>query len=246
MALMHIDFFSQSLGMQCGVDAVIPEGFDRSTRPDGLRTLLLLHGMSDDQTIWQRHTVVERYSLGKDLAVIMPTTQLGWYTDMECGYQRYFTYISREVPRVFRSLFPQLSARREDNFVAGLSMGGYGAMKTALAESEAFCKAACFSGSYDVISKPDTPYWNSIFGVGEQREKHCISAYAEALLAENRSKPDFYIWCGTDDGLLDNSRGIRDYLIEKGFAVKYAESSGGHEWRCWDEQVAKAIDFFIG
>ena len=79
----------------------------------------------------------------------MPTTQLGWYTDMHIGY-KWWTYISKELPAICRSFFPYMSDKREDTFAAGLSMGGYGAFKAALGAPETFCAGASLSGALDI------------------------------------------------------------------------------------------------
>ncbi len=209
MAFLQVTFFSQTLGMNMDMDVLLPE--NPTSAP--IKTVYLLHGMSDNQTNWQRYSAVERHILGKNVAVVMPTTHLAWYTDMECGYLRYFTFVSEEVPAVCRRMFPQLSSKREDNFIAGLSMGGYGALKIALSHSDAF-------------------------------EKHRIETYIENNIAGNNRKPPVYMWCGTEDGLLQSNRDTRDLLISKGFDVTYSESEGGHEWRCWDEQFRRSLDFF--
>lgn len=97
-------------------------------------TLYLLHGLSDDDSIWLRRTSIERYVAQMGIAVVMPQVHRSFYTDMAAGGQ-YWTFISEELPALARSFFP-LSAKREDNFVAGLSMGGYGALKLGLRKPE--------------------------------------------------------------------------------------------------------------
>ena len=132
MALLHVDFFSDVLGMCTQMDVILPERTRGQIGMEGKRgdgkypTLYLLHGMSDDQTIWQRRTSIERYASEHGIAVVMPTTQLGWYTDMHIGF-KWWTFLSQELPAICRSFFPYMSDRREDTFAAGLSMGGYGA-----------------------------------------------------------------------------------------------------------------------
>ncbi len=241
MALLRITFFSTTLGMNVDMNAIIPE--NPTSTP--LKTVYLLHGMSDNQTNWSRYTNIERLIAGKNVAVIMPTTHMAWYTDMDCGYLKYYTFVSKEVPTVARHMFPQLSDKREDTFVAGLSMGGYGAMKIALDNSDFFEKAACFSGAYGHVTMDYTPYWNSIFGdTPEKRQKHTIEAYIQKNKDGNLRKPPLYVWCGTEDFLLEDNRRMRDILIENGFDVTYSESAGNHEWKCWEEQFMKALDFF--
>ena len=246
MALIHLDFFSNVLGKCVKADVILPQSTTGQIGLEGnagneFPTLYLLHGMSDDETIWQRRTAIERYATYRGCAVVMPTSDLGWYTDMECGYQRYYTYIAKELPAICRSFFRGMSAKRELNWVAGLSMGGYGALKIGLNESESFSRAICLSGAYTVEDRPYAPYWNAIFGEGEAREKHTITHAIETLAKENRQKPLIYMACGTEDALLPDSRKTRDMLKKDGFDVTYAEAPGGHTWEFWDKQIEIAL-----
>src|SRR5690606_35149889 len=110
--------------------------------------LYLLHGLSDDDTIWLRRTSIERYVAGLGLAVVMPNVHRSFYADMAYGGQ-YWTFLTEELPRVAGDFFP-LSDAREDNYVAGLSMGGYGAFKWALSYPERFAAAGSLSGVLDL------------------------------------------------------------------------------------------------
>lgn len=131
MALLRCNFFSDVLGMSMSMTVILPQktrnqiGMAGAAPTDRHPCLYLLHGLSDDDTIWSRRTSIERYVAPLGLAVIMPNVHRGFYTDMAHGY-RYWTYISEEIPALAQSFF-HISDRREDTFVAGLSMGGYGA-----------------------------------------------------------------------------------------------------------------------
>lgn len=114
------------------------------------KTVYLLHGMSDDHTIWQRRTSIERYASKLGIAVVMPCTHLGFYTDTTYG-MNYWTFISDELPKICREFFPQMSDKREDTLAAGLSMGGYGAWKLGLGASDTFGAAAALSGALDIV-----------------------------------------------------------------------------------------------
>lgn len=250
MALMHVNFFSNVLGMCMNMDVVIPQNTAgqigmESGAGETYPTLYLLHGKSDDHTIWQRRTSIERYAAYKNIAVVMPTCHLAWYTDMECGYGRYFTFISKELPEICRGFFPRMSVLREETWIAGLSMGGYGALKTALWESGVFGKAAGLSGSYEIANRGDSPYWNAIFGGagGTSRKKHTVEYAAEKLIAEGREKPQIYMACGTEDGLLGENRKLRDFLKEKKFDITYKEAPGNHTWEFWDDEIKPALDW---
>ncbi|MDD4796271.1 MAG: alpha/beta hydrolase-fold protein, partial [Eubacteriales bacterium] len=150
MALMHVNFFSQTLGMCVAADVVLPQkankqiGMASAIRADGKHPVLwLLHGASDNHTVWGRRTSIERYAADYGLAVVMPNGHLSSYSNMAYG-GKYFDYVSRELPAVMRSFFP-LSDKREDNFIAGLSMGGMGCMKIGLAFPENYAAIGCLS-----------------------------------------------------------------------------------------------------
>src|SRR3712207_4064507 len=110
--------------------------------------LYLLHGLSDDDTIWLRRTSIERYVAPLGLAVVMPQVHRSFYADERYG-GRYWTFLSEELPALVDSWF-RVSQRREDTFVAGLSMGGYGALKWALRQPDRFAAAASLSGAVGV------------------------------------------------------------------------------------------------
>ena len=178
MAFFDCHFFSDALGLTVSAHVLIPQ---ESTRQIGMEsrparaaypTLYLLHGLSDDHTIWMRRTSIERYAAAKNIAVVMPAVGRSFYQDMASG-PRYWTYLSEELPRLMRQFFP-LSSLREDNFAAGLSMGGYGALRLGLACPERFAAAASLSGALDLAgrlaaagkagSRVGRNEWEGIFG----------------------------------------------------------------------------------
>src|SRR3954453_18764775 len=138
MALLRVDWFSEVLEVGTSTVVLLPQqtaaqiGVESSgtVAAQGFPTLYLLHGLSDDATAWTRYTSIERYATAAGLAVVMPQVGRSFYTD-GANAGRWWTHVSQEVPRVMREFF-RLSDRREDTFVAGLSMGGYGALKWAL------------------------------------------------------------------------------------------------------------------
>src|SRR6476619_1405629 len=151
MILNEVNFFSETLGLLSSMYVLLPQRqlaeVKKQTRKK-LRTLYLLHGHSDDHTAWQRYTSIERYAEDLNLVVVMPAVHLSFYNDMAHG-GKYWQFISAEVPTLARDVF-SLSSKREDNCVAGLSMGGYGAVKMALTHPERFAAAASLSGAVDL------------------------------------------------------------------------------------------------
>src|ERR1044071_9564167 len=153
MILNEVHFFSETLGLLSTLYVLLPQRplAEAQNKPrKKLRTLYLLHGHSDDHTAWQRYTSIERYAEGLNLAVVMPAVNLSFYTDMAHG-GKYWQFISEEVPAVARESY-SLSSKREDNFVAGLSMGGYGALKLALTYPDRYAAAASLSGAVDIAA----------------------------------------------------------------------------------------------
>jgi len=249
LALMNVDFFSRTLHRNARMNVILPDDFAGKSEP--LKTLFLLHGMTDDQSIWQRRTSIERYADEWGIAVVMPDARLSWYTDTAVG-ERYFSFISEELVQLCRRMFPLLSHRREDTFAAGLSMGGYGAMKCALRHPETFCKAASLSGALDAfgVTQLDPPlgtaaYWEDIFGPGEQipGSQNDLFALAEKL-KENR--PGIFMWCGTEDFLYNMNTAMRDHLTKLGYQLAYSEGPGDHQWKYWDREIQNALAWMLG
>ena len=150
MAFMNLKFYSEALGMQTEVYVVIPQrqtngeiGVSTKAEDQKYKCLYLLHGLSDDHSIWLRRTSIERYASEYGICVVMPAAAKSFYTDMKYG-MKYYTFIARELPRVIRE-FLNVSDKREDNYIAGLSMGGYGALKIGLRQCDTFCAAAGLS-----------------------------------------------------------------------------------------------------
>ena len=259
MPLVHFNFYSHVLGLTCELSVILPEAAapvegQIAKAPAGpYPTLYLLHGRSDDHTIWQRRTAIERYvdacnQAGRRLAVVLPEVHLSFYTDMAAG-GRYWTYISEEVPSLARSYF-NLSAARADNFVAGLSMGGYGAFKLALSQPHRFAAAASFSGALDVLrltrleeelKDGDLRY---IFGTSQELEGSPNDLFHLAeRVAAGGPRPRLYMWCGTEDELYDDNVRFHQHLNALGLDHTYREGPGGHEWVHWDRQIEQVLEW---
>ncbi len=251
MALINIKFASETLGRCTDINVVIPQrktageiGIKNNAVDKKYKTVLLLHGLSDDNTIWLRRTSVERYATELGIALVLPSADKSFYTDMKYG-DRFYTYISEEVLNAAREYLP-LSDKREDNFVAGLSMGGYGALKIALRNPESFSAAAALSAVCDVesfLEKFDTlrtpifgedpvPYSDNLFRLAEER-------------APCQKKPRIFMGCGTSDGLHAENLRLRDKLASLGYDLSYRESEGNHSWAFWDEYIRYAFDFLL-
>ena len=253
MILSQINFFSDVLVTRCTVNLLLPQhkpaGPNDKTRPP-FRVLYLLHGHSDDQTAWQRWTSIERYAEGLNLAVVMPAAQNSFYTDMTHG-GKFFTFLAEELPTVLHELFP-LSSARADTFIAGLSMGGYGAFKLALSQPDRYAAAASLSGAVDITevvkrkNDPGNPAWleqmRNIFGDLDKvpGSPHDLF-YLAKKVAQSGNKPRLFQYCGTEDFLYQDNLRLRDFIRPLGFDYTYKETPGDHTWPQWDKMIQKVL-----
>jgi putative tributyrin esterase len=251
MASIECKFFSDTLGMSSSMRVLLPEPSVRQigrgasgSEPFGGKhpVLFLLHGLSDDESIWTRFTSLERYVAPLGLAVVMPNVHRSFYTNMKHGY-RYWDFVSDELLHKARSLFP-LSTERERTFVAGLSMGGYGALKLGLSKPELFAAAASMSGSCDLSGLRERPdELGLVFGTA----KDIASAGGDLLqLARTQSrsnalKAKLYQCCGTEDFLVESNRRFRDGIAPLGFDHHYEERPGKHDWAYWDTAIQRVL-----
>jgi len=249
MALLQCNFKSKILGMCSSVNVILPE-----TEPPagGFKTLWLLHGLSDDHTVWCRNTSLERYLRDLDLAVVMPAADRSFYSNAKVGGNFYWDYISEELPEVMRRLF-RLSDKRENNFVAGLSMGGFGAFKLALNFPERLAYAGSFSGALNISGSVDSDIarrnervaieMGYIFGSAEQmRQDGCDLVYIVENIKDASKFPRLYQACGTEDFLIDENREFLAAARNAGLDLEYTEEPGAHEWGFWDRHVKIFID----
>ena len=257
MAFLDFHFFSEALGLTCAAHVLLPQpvvkqiGMAGGARREKYPTLYLLHGLSDDHTIWMRRTSIERYAAERNIAVVMPAVGRSFYQDT-AGGAKYWTFVSEELPALCEQFFP-LAREREQRFAAGLSMGGYGALRLGLACPEKFAAAASLSGALDLARRlreagregalMNRAEYTGIFGpelrgAGTDADLFFL---AEKLAASTGPKPALYLACGTEDGLLGESRAFRAHLARLGLDAAYHESPGAHEWACWDAEIQRVL-----
>ena len=254
MAFLQIQFFSETLNVASTVNVILPEasqgiGITASGSGRLPRVLYLLHGYSDDHSIWMRRTSVERYAAGHNLAVIMPAVNHSFYCNEVYG-ERYWDYVSEELPRIMHG-FLRLSDRPEDTYVAGLSMGGYGAMRLALTYPERFAAAGSFSGAVDIVEElkhlpPERiEGWKRVLGDPDKvAGSEADTMYLMRKNAKAPRRPRLYVSCGTADFLYPLHERFVPALKENGWDVTHYEKPDAvHEWGFWDEQIRAFIEF---
>lgn len=242
MALFRTDFFSEALGMHTSANITIPQGAVNAKTP----VVYLLHGLSDNCSNWLRLTSVERYANKHGVALVIPEVQRSFYTDMKYGVN-YFSYINRELIEFTGAMFG-LPTTKEMTYVAGLSMGGFGAMKCALTRPEQYNAVAAFSAVCnieDLIDKKMTA----------ANDKELTAIFGDSipsnskldLLAQKagKSAPRVFMTCGTEDVLYPQNIWLREKYKEAGLDVEFHEWKENHTWEFWDESVKMALDFFF-
>lgn len=241
MAFLDYHYFSNALQKQTAAYVLLPEV---GTPP--YPTLYLLHGLSDDHTIWLRRTSIERYAANLPLIIVMPDGGRGFYTDAAAGYA-YDTAIATElVDRVERTL-PAKSGR-ENRVLAGLSMGGYGAFALALRHPDKFCAAHSFSGALtwgNTTEYRTGPYSNEmrrILGLDPIGSDRDLLALVEQVHKAGRL-PALRFDCGVDDFLFENNRRFKAHLDTLGVPHEYEEFPGEHNWDYWDIHIQEGLRF---
>lgn len=238
MALAQLGFFSSLLGKQMGATLILP---DRGEGP--FACLYLLHGLSDDHTIWLRRTRIEVYAGGYPLVVVMPDGLRGFYTDHESG-PAYGRYIAEEVPGVVERHF-RVSGERGHRCIGGLSMGGYGALRTALAYPERYISAHSHSGAFitqmprSSVLRPEEQ--EAIFGQKRGQAPHDVACLAREVFKGPGPYPKLRFDCGRDDHQLESNRLLHAQLDSAGVPHEYEEHAGAHTWDYWDLHIRSAL-----
>jgi S-formylglutathione hydrolase FrmB len=249
MALITCDFFSEALERGTSMTVVLPQpteeqiGVTGAVREGPPRLLYLLHGLSDDHTAWLRYTSIERYATARGFAVVMPAVDRSFYANEARGHA-YWDYVSEELPQVVGRFF-RVSGDPDDTFVAGLSMGGYGALKLAVTFPERYAGVASLSGVADIRQLADrlerAEIVERVFGgaFGPQDDLFGLLATVDPATA-----PRLYVGCGTEeDRLMPPNERFVEEARARGLDVTTDFRPGVHEWGLWDAQVEDVLDW---
>jgi len=244
MAVCEMHFMSGfALEKKTSAMVILPEG-----KQGPFPVLYLLHGLSDDHTIWTRRTSLERYVEGTPLIVVMPNGERSFYTDSQSNPKAAFeTYIARDLIGFVDSTFHTIP-RREGRVIGGLSMGGYGALKLALKHPNLFCAAVSHSGALAFASRKFSPEeawdreWIPVFGENPKGGTEDLFALAQS--AKRDTLPALRIDCGVEDFLIESNRAFHKHLEQLAIAHEYQEFPGEHNWAYWDIHVQEALAFF--
>lgn len=248
MTLAHLSFYSDTLRRDTHVTVIYPQVCERT--PEDLRevikppypVLYLLHGLSGNEESFIRFTSLERYARDMGLVIVMPTTDRLFYVNNTAGYP-YGDYITQELPDFISSIF-QVSTDRKDTFIAGASMGGYGALNAGLKYPNQYGFVGTLSGVIDIKARyrqgpdPLSPAdFYLLFGdqdpAGTDKDNYYLLKRA---LETGIELPQIWMACGLDDGLVEQNRYFEESYGGQ-LDLVYIEDEGGHDWAFWDKYL---------
>lgn len=247
MSLVRWQFRSEVLELSTSLSMLLPDGPPRGET--GHPTLFLLHGLSDDDSMWVRQTAIERYAAQRGIAVVMPQVHRSYYSDEVHGGD-YWTFLTEELPRQLSDAF-RLTSDPAERFVAGLSMGGYGAMKWALRKPGTFAAAASLSGALGLAQRTvggpgvlDPRLWDAIFDSQSIVDTDDdVVALLRARARAGDDIPPLYVCCGTEDALFQENRAFIAAAAEEGVPVEVSIGPGAHEWAYWDARIREVVEW---
>lgn len=248
MAFVRMDHVPETVKVNLPLYLILPDPKQAREQPLSERKVLyLLHGLGDDGSAWLRYTAIETIASRYGLVVVMPSAGRSFYTDMPNG-QKYFTYIMEELPRYLKDLFG-LAPRRENTFLAGNSMGGYGALKAALLHPGHFAAVACFSGvlSLDFLTlypnDPRRPEFETLLGDLNQLSggPHDPAVWLRRAAQHPQDLPRLFISCGRQEDLYPVNVMFAAACRELGVPIEYHEEDAQHDWIFWDREIRRFL-----
>jgi S-formylglutathione hydrolase FrmB len=264
MARLQMDIFTEALRRPAHVNLILPGDWMPQGAKDTpyyqrpTKTLILLHGYTSDGSEWILNGNAEQLAHKYNLAIVAPNGENSFYLDGEGIGQAYGRLIGQELIDYLRKTF-HLAEKREDTFIGGLSMGGFGALHTGLQYPENFSKVIALSSAliiYNIAGMKESDpnpvanyhYYRSVFGDLDKVEEsdNNPEVLARKGKAEGKTLPDLFMACGTEDFLLQENRRFRNFLTAEGIPVDYREGPGQHDWTFWNTYFEPGIRWALG
>ena len=250
--LREESFQSQALGRAMKYRVLVPQAYDASDRR--YPVLYLLHGLTGDYKDWTTRTNLAEYTRTMALIVVMPDGENQWYTNATDGNARFEDYIATDLPADVVQKYRTVNSRY-GRAIAGLSMGGYGALKLALKRPAQFAVTGSFSGALGVTREGEleemigggveAERMGKIFGPSGSDTRKQNDVFALAAAMKPAAAPYVYIDCGTSDRLIVSNREVVAALQKAGVAYEYHEIAGGHSWDYWDRRIREFLPILM-
>ena len=253
MALIRMDHVPETVKVNLPLNVILPDPGQMGGVPVAQRKVLyLLHGLSEDASAWQRYSSIEVLADAYGLVVVMPSVGRSFYSDQPNG-QKYFTYLTDELPHYLADVFG-LAPRREDTFIAGCSMGGYGAFKAALLHPERYAAAASFSGVLSLAilqvlqDDPRQAEFALLFGdLGKlSGSEHDPAAWLQRAAKSSSLLPRLFIAVGRQEDIYPLSGMFHASCQATGVQSEYHEEDAAHDWFFWDRQIRLFLASVLG
>ncbi|MEJ7624291.1 MAG: alpha/beta hydrolase family protein [Pyrinomonadaceae bacterium] len=229
---------------------VLPTAYGDSGETPRFPVVYLLHGLTGHFDNWTNRTKLVDYALPGNVIIVTPEGDNGWYSDsITVATDKYESYIVKELIPEIDKLY-RTSAKRENRFIAGLSMGGYGSVKFGLKYPEMFSLVGSFSGALGATSFTEKTAGNIgkgvdlIFGAddSELRKSNDVFRLIREMPADKKKTlPFVYQSCGTEDFLFQNNRDFVALLAEKQVPHEYRQRPGAHDWKFWDLEIQEFL-----
>ncbi len=243
-----MNYFSNALRRNVEINVILPiDSFDYDSgeylSSRKFKTLYLLHGIFGSNTDWIENTNLISYLAKHQIAVVLPSGENSFYVDNSDSGAMYSKFIGEELPLITRNAFP-LSSNREDTYIAGLSMGGFGALVNGLRYKETYSTIGAFSSAIPNELESGDLFPNEDFGLSYRRllEISKDQFNLEKRLSED-NLPYIYLTCGTEDFLYDKSLSFVEKLQKHKVDYEYHEWTGVHDWKFWDTSILKFLEF---
>jgi putative tributyrin esterase len=241
--LIQLKHGSQSLEFGMHVHVIIPE----KTPPEGgFKTLYLLHGYFGDFTDWLYASNIMRYAEKYDLVIVMPDGRNSYYVNHPNGL-RFKDYITNDLIKRVEETF-RVSTNKKDRYIAGLSMGGFGALYLGLHHPALFSKIAALSPVIEIQHMEDhfnqqerVYHFHTLFGKNDINKSH-LDLYKHAL---EMKEQDLYISIGKDDFLIEENRRFHAFLNTHHMPHTYLEKDGNHDWKFWDDAIQDVLKWLF-
>lgn len=248
MAFLDFHFHSESLGKQVGAYVILPQetsasqiGIEGKQAGKKFPCLYLLHGLSDDYSVWHRRTCIERFATAYGIAVVMPDGDRSFYTDMKSG-GAYYTFMSQELPNICETFF-NISTDPKDRYIAGQSMGGYGALKIGLKNPDRYAAVGALSPVADIRQPYFPEDCRCIFGdsIPDSEDLFFLSSQTDL----SSPKPRLFMCTGRSDFMYQDIVRLDKHLKTLHYDYTYYETDGGHCWDLWEEHIQTVLEWMF-